>query len=87
MGRHGPDPDYDPRDDRSYGSGNVFNGNTRLVMWILGIFGGVMTVLMSLVLQAVYNTNGDMHELKGQVAALQGIVAGLAREDAHGNRQ
>lgn len=54
-----------PRMEGGYGH-IVMNGTTKLVSWILGIFGAVMTILLSLVLSAVYNLNGDLHEMKGE---------------------
>ncbi len=64
--------------EKHVGHGNVhFNGSTKLVMWILGIFGTVLTVLLTLVLQAVYTSNGDIHELKGKVEGIQVEVNNL----------
>ena len=81
MRRRGDDEDevYGdvPRLPERLGHGNVSGGTHSLVMWILGIFGTVMTILMSLVLQALYSLNGDFHELKGEVVALQSQVANL----------
>lgn len=57
------------------GHGNIsMNGATKLVSWILGIFGAVMTIMLSLVLTAVYNLNGDLHEMKGEIRALTAEV-------------
>lgn len=60
---------------RIEGYGHVqMNGTTKLVSWILGIFGAVMTIMLSLVLTAVYNLNGDLHEMKGEIRALTSEV-------------
>ena len=68
------DPDYDPT-ARIGGYGQVyFNGSTKLVSWILGIFGAVVTILLSLVLTAVYNLNGDLHEMKGELIAMRAEI-------------
>lgn len=57
---------------RMEGHGHVYlNGSTKLVSWILGVFGAVMTIMLSLVLTAVYNLNGDLHELKGEIVAMR----------------
>lgn len=51
--------------------GNVadsgFNGATKIIMWLLGIFGVLVTTLTLAVLEAVYNQNGDLHEVKQAV--------------------
>lgn len=61
--------------------GNVhFNGSTKLVLWALGIFGSVMIVLLTLVLQAVYTTNGAVNELKGQQQSSQAEMAEMRQE-------
>lgn len=63
---------------RMEGHGHVYmNGAARLVGWILGIFGVVMTILLSLVLTAVYNLNGDLHEIKGELVAMRSEVNAL----------
>lgn len=76
-------PDYPTSDDEfrarlealerrppvNYGvSGNGHAG--KLTMWILGIFGAVATLLLSLTLQAVFNLRSDVSELRGQVSIL-----------------
>jgi cell division protein FtsL len=81
------DPDYEleetdseneeVRGRRSYGDVH-FNGSTKVVMWILGVFSTILTTLMILVLQAVYNTNGDVHELKGVVQGMQAEITNIA---------
>lgn len=64
------------------GYGNVnFNGSTKLVMWLLGVFGGVMTALLIAVLNAVYTQNGELHELKQWVKDVAEHVDHL---DGHG---
>ena len=50
------------------------NGSAKIVMWILGIFGAVMTVLLTLTLQAVYQTNGDVREVMGRLGSLEKTV-------------
>ena len=57
-----------------------FNGSTRLVLWVLGVFGLVMTTLLTLVLQAVYTTNGTVSEVRGQQDSTQAQVTEMRRE-------
>ncbi len=66
------EPEY-----RHEGHGNlVLTGPTKLLMWIVGLFGSVMIVLLTLVLQAVYTTNGNVNKLSGtQVAASAQMAA------------
>jgi hypothetical protein len=53
------------------GHGNVNNsGSSKLTAWILGVFGAVATILLSLTLQAVFNLRSDVSELKGQVSII-----------------
>lgn len=57
-----------------------FNGSTRLALWILGIFGSVMIVLMTLVLQAIYSTNGTVNKLAGQQLSAQAQIQNMQAE-------
>lgn len=60
--------------------GMHFNGSTKLMLWMLGVFGSVMIVLLTLVLQAVYTTNGAVSELKGQQSSSQNEISELRQE-------
>ena len=57
-----------------------FNGSTKIVLWALGVFGSVMIVLLTLVLQAVYTTNGNVNNLAGQEASTQKQMDGMQQE-------
>jgi hypothetical protein len=57
-----------------------FNGSTKIVLWMLGIFGGVMTVLLTLVLQAVYTTNGSVNQLQGQQSSNHDQIVEMHQE-------
>ena len=59
-----------------------FNGSTRLVIWMLGIFGSVMIVLLTLVLQAIYSTNGAVNKLAGQQISSQTQIQSMQQEIA-----
>jgi hypothetical protein len=39
--------------------------------WGMTLFGGSVIVMLGFILNSAYTTNGDLHELKGQVTALQ----------------
>jgi uncharacterized membrane protein (DUF106 family) len=57
-----------------------FNGSTRIVLWMLGVFGSVMIVLMTLVLQAIYSTNGAVNKLAGQQLSAQSQIQNMQAE-------
>lgn len=61
-----------------------FNGSTKIVMWLLGVFATIITALVSMMLQAVYVMNGEVHELRGQVVDLQNQVLALTRSERRG---
>lgn len=69
-----------PRMDSELSEPIHFNGSTKLVLWALGIFGSVMIVLLTLVLQAVYTTNGNVNNLAGQQASTQRQMDGMQQE-------
>jgi len=69
-----------PRMDSEPSEPIHFNGSTKLVLWALGIFGSVMIVLLTLVLQAVYTTNGNVNNLAGQQASTQRQMDGMQQE-------
>ncbi len=57
-----------------------FNGSTKLVLWMLGIFGSVMLLLLALVLQAIYSTNGAVNKLAGQELSSQAQIQNMQTE-------
>lgn len=59
----------------------VMNGTTKLVTWLLSVFGGVMILLLSLALTAIYNLNRDVGEIKGQMIV---VVQELSELRLHG---
>jgi hypothetical protein len=56
-------------------------GASTFATWGLGLFGAAIIVMLGFVLNAVYTTNGDLHEMKGQMKgqndALQSEVVSL----------
>jgi hypothetical protein len=58
------------------------NGAPSFIAWGMTLFGGSVVVMLGFILNAVYSTNGDLHEVKGQVTALQLQVNQLAERVA-----
>lgn len=48
--------------------------------WTLGLFGASIVIMLGFVLNAVYTTNGDLHELKGQNQTLQAELTSMRTE-------
>jgi cell division protein FtsL len=64
----------------NHGRVNHFNGATKVVFWMLGVFGIVMSTLFALVLQAVYTTNGAVNQLSGRQDASQSQIGQMQQE-------
>lgn len=60
--------------------GNVDNKGLGMANWTLGLFGACIVIMLGFVLNAVYSTNGDLHELKGQNQTLQAEVSSMRIE-------
>lgn len=71
-----------PRVDLTEHASLNFNGSTRFVIWMMGIFGSVMIVLLTLVLQAIYSTNGAVNKLAGQEISSQTEIQSMQQEIA-----
>lgn len=54
--------------------------NSSWATWALGLFGASIVIMLGFVLNAVYTTNGDLHEMKGQNQTLQSEVVSLRSE-------
>jgi len=63
--------DMDRRLRGDIGSGNTFNGSTKLVMWILGIFAGAILLLGSWVGTTLVDLKADMREVKVDIKYLE----------------
>jgi hypothetical protein len=75
-------PDEEWADDRALarlyrqGSRRVGYGDSEMhqsnfATWGLGLFGASIIIMLGFVLNAVYTTNGDLHEVKGQNTMMQ----------------
>ena len=69
---------------RQFMARSPYNGEQRqtgFATWALSLFGAAVIVMLGFVLNAVYTTNGDLHEMKGQMKgqndALQSEVVSL----------
>ena len=63
-----------------YGNVEQSERNSGWATWALGLFGASIVIMLGFVLNAVYTTNGDLHELKGQNKALQDDIISMRSE-------
>jgi hypothetical protein len=82
---HQPDDPWDEDNVKAFRMlaqyiGSVENKSSAMTTWTLGLFGGCIVIMLGFVLSAVYSTNGDLHELKGQNQTLQAEVSSMRIE-------